>query len=139
MRTLPRIGFLLLAASCAGPAAPSSDAPDPGDIDEVVRSACAVAPTAAPASVTLAPGDSARVEARDGCADRGAGFSWSSADTTVAVVAPRETAAGKSAAVVLARGVGDVVVTARSSADPAVRVAIAVMVRSPGAIAATAR
>ena len=129
MSTLPRVALLLVAASCADPAAPESN-----DIGKVARSGCILTPTVAPASVTLAPGDTARVEAHVQCTDAGAaGFTWTSADSAVAIVTPRETVAGMSAAVVLARGVGEAVVTARSTADPALQNALAVTVRAPQA------
>jgi uncharacterized protein YjdB len=98
---------------------------------EVARVKCLLGPVMAPISAMLAPGDTVRVEARDGCVSLDGAFTWGSSDTVVAVVTPREPSAGRSSAVVQARGVGQVVITARLVDDPTVQGAVAVTVRVP--------
>jgi hypothetical protein len=98
---------------------------------EVAWGKCLLSPVMAPTYAVLAPGDTVRVEARDGCASLEGSFTWGSGDTTVAVVTPREASAGRSAAVVQARGIGQAAIRARLVDDPTVYGAVALTVRAP--------
>jgi uncharacterized protein YjdB len=98
---------------------------------EVARIKCLLSPQMAPTNVALAPGDTVRVEAWDGCTSVGGVFAWESRDSSVATVIAREATSGRSTAVVQARRVGQAVIVARLIADPTADAALAVTVRAP--------
>jgi uncharacterized protein YjdB len=97
---------------------------------EVIGVKCLLPMVMAPNNATLAPGDTIHVDARAGCVSPFAGFTWSSADTSVAFVAADLSNAGRSA-VVTARRAGQVTIAAGLLNDPTVNATMAVTVRAP--------
>jgi hypothetical protein len=97
---------------------------------EVIGVKCLLTIVMAPNNATLVPGDTIRVDARAGCVSAPAGFTWSSADTSVAFVTADVSNAGRSA-VVTARRTGQVTIAAGLLDDPTVNAMMALTVRAP--------
>jgi hypothetical protein len=122
------IPLLLVAAACETPASSPVSAAPVGPLPPKVK--CLLGPVMDPSNATLSPGDTLQVEFESGCVGPLGSFAWTSADTSVAVVAARAATLGWSA-VITARRSGSAAITARSVNDAAVTGTTAVTVRGP--------
>jgi uncharacterized protein YjdB len=94
----------------------------------VIGVKCAGAPELSPDNVTLAAGDTVRAYAQSGCSTI-ADVVWESSDPAVAVAVSRGVSGPTAVGMISAQRTGFAVVTARTAADPAVSVSMAVVVR----------